>query len=154
MNERPVVVAIDEQASVAVDTKRWSALATRVLADENVSGPAELNLTFVDAQAMTELNENHMGGSGPTDVLSFPLDDDTAAVFDGQVRLLGDVVICPSVAVEQAPGELEDELALMVVHGVLHILGMDHAEADEAAAMRSAEQAHMTAWKKGSTIGR
>jgi probable rRNA maturation factor len=90
-----------------------------------------------------------MGKSGPTDVLSFPLDDDTDA--DGLAGadvpvLLGDVVICPAVAAEQAPdhaGTLDDELALLVVHGILHVLGHDHAEPAETAEMRAAELAHL-----------
>jgi len=87
------------------------------------------------------LNAEHMGTQGPTDVLSFPLDDDEPGQRDVPV-LLGDVVVCPAVARDQAPehaGSLDDELALLVVHGVLHVLGHDHAEPDETAVMRARE---------------
>ncbi len=87
---------------------------------------------------MAALNREHMGHEGPTDVLSFPIDG-TDAGPDG---LLGDVVVCPAVARRNAPdhaGTYDDELALLVVHGVLHVLGHDHADADDAEAMRARE---------------
>ena len=103
---------------------------------------------------MATLNADHMGVDGPTDVLSFPIDGGAVVEIDagggskGPDRpdpdrsdlpvLLGDVVICPAVASDQAPmhaGSLDDELALLVVHGVLHVLGWDHATTDERDAM-------------------
>ncbi|WP_116998893.1 rRNA maturation RNase YbeY [Desertimonas flava] len=141
------VVGADEQAAVDVDVDRWSGLATRVLEAEGRRG--ELTLTFIERDEMAALNAEHMGKSGPTDVLSFPLDDDTDAdaLAGADVPvLLGDVVICPAVAAEQAAdhaGTLDDELALLVVHGILHVLGHDHAEPAETAEMRAAELAHL-----------
>ena len=149
------MVVLDEQIDHRIVLQRWGMLAELVLERESVPTPAELNVTFVDRATMTELNRTHMHGDGPTDVLSFPLDDDPELVFEGQHRLLGDVVICPDVVVDQAgrrsdAADLDDpvdaELALMVVHGVLHILGHDHAEPDEARLMRAAELAHLAAW--------
>jgi probable rRNA maturation factor len=136
----PVVVGQDDQVDEPVDVERWSALATAVLVDEGVEG--ELNLLFVDEAAIAVLNEEHLGHEGPTDVLSFPIDGPDAGA-DG---LLGDVVVCPAVARRNAPdhaGTYEDELALLVVHGVLHVLGHDHAEDDEAAVMRAREVDHL-----------
>jgi probable rRNA maturation factor len=134
------VVGRDDQGDAPVDVERWAALATAVLDDEDAEG--ELNLLFVDEAAMAELNQQHLGHEGPTDVLSFPIDGPDA----GPDGLLGDVVVCPAVARRQAPehaGTYEDELALLVVHGVLHVLGHDHAEDDEAAVMRAREVAHL-----------
>lgn len=135
------VVVSDEQTEVDLDAARWARLARDVLEAESRRG--ELTLTFVDVTEMAALNSEHMGKPGPTDVLSFPLDacDADDAVVVGPL-LLGDVVICPSVAAEAAPdhaGTLDDELALLTVHGVLHVLGHDHADPDEAVAMRSRE---------------
>ena len=150
------VAAVDEQ-SVAIDTARWVALATAVLVDEGVTGPAELALWFVDEEEIAVLNEQHMDEHGPTDVLSFPLDaSDDEPFAEGMPLLLGDIFICPAVAARNAPdhpgthapvhhGTLDDELALLVVHGVLHILGYDHAEAAEEAAMQARERALLTA---------
>jgi len=145
----PVVVALDEQDQ-PVDVERWSALARDALTHEGV-GRGELNLLFVSTAAMTDLNREHMGQDGPTDVLSFPID--AGADSDGPVvgpeLLLGDVVVCPEYAAAQAgahrgdgghAGTLDDELALLVVHGVLHVLGHDHAEPVEAEAMRARER--------------
>jgi probable rRNA maturation factor len=142
--DEAVVVGADEQSDVAVDVDRWVALARAVLVSEGRRG--ELTLTFVDRDEIAALNAEHLGKDGPTDVLSFPLDDD--APQPGVPVLLGDVVVCPAVAAAQAAthaGTLDDELALLVVHGVLHVVGHDHAEPDETAAMRARELALLEA---------
>lgn len=147
------VVVTDDRASgkdqdgLPLDLERWRALAAGVLDAEGVRGPAELNLAFVDEARMAALNAEFMGEVGPTDVLSFPLDAEPAPGPGATLRLLGDVVICPSVAARNAGGPpgYETELALLVVHGVLHVMGMDHAEADEAAAMVARERQHLAA---------
>ena len=138
------VVGADEQEVVAVDVDRWCRLAAEVVREEGRSG--ELTLTFVDQGEIAALNAEHMGKDEPTDVLSFPLDalaePDDEPSDDGVPILLGDVVVCPGVAREQAPehaGTLDDEIALLVVHGVLHVLGHDHAAPAETAVMRARE---------------
>ena len=143
------VVVGDEQSDVPVDAHRWARLAASVLADEARTG--ELTITFVDADEIAALNHEHLGVTGATDVLSFPLDADLdpgdVATAVGPV-LLGDVVVCPAVAAGAAPthaGTLDDELALLVVHGILHVLGHDHAEPDETDRMRAAELTHLVA---------
>lgn len=141
------VIGDNRQDLHPVDIDAWQRLAASVLEAEGVDGEVELNIAFVDREEMSTLNVDHMGGSGPTDVLSFPLDDDSSPMFEGQPRLLGDIVICPELVHRQAPGEPVDEMALMVVHGVLHILGMDHAEVDEAAKMKAAEHRHLSQWR-------
>ncbi len=138
----PIVVVSDERGEgdspdVALDLDRWHRLALDVLVD--AEAPGELTLTFVDRDDIAELNLEHMGKHGPTDVLSFPMDDES---FDDVPMLLGDVVLSPAVAAEQFAdhaGTLDDELALLVVHGILHVLGHDHAERDEADVMRTRE---------------
>jgi probable rRNA maturation factor len=138
------VVASDEQTEVAVDVDRWARLAASVLRDEERAG--ELTLTFVDRDEIAGLNAEHMHQSGPTDVLSFPLDAAAPSLPGAGPTLLGDVVICPGVAADGAPdhaGTLDDELALLTVHGVLHVLGHDHAELHEGARMRARELEHL-----------
>lgn len=131
-----------------VDLDRWSRLAVAALRTE-AAGPGELTLLFVDETAMAELNETHMGDTGPTDVLAFPIDGaDKAAAMPGVPALLGDVVVCPAVARRYAADHgvtFDDEVALLVVHGVLHVLGHDHAEPDETRRMRAREQALLAA---------
>lgn len=91
----------------------------------------ELSLSFVDEDEIAELHDRYMQEPGPTDVLSFPLDDDD--VDEQGVRVLGDVVISPAVAARNNPEDPGGELRLLVVHGVLHVLGYDHeTEADRA----------------------
>jgi probable rRNA maturation factor len=166
------VLGVDEQDDEPVDVARWVRLAEQVLGAEGVRRTSELSLLFVDTPTMAELNERHMGKSGPTDVLAFPIDDEglehgrwpdngtsgpdrPPLDLDELPTLLGDVVICPATAAAQAPehagkpqhaGTLEDELALLVIHGILHVLGHDHAEPDETAAMQAKEQAHLAAF--------
>lgn len=149
----------NEQADVPVDLDRWTTLAREALRGEGVEGDAELTLLFVDEPTMAELNLRFMDSSGPTDVLAFPIDesgpggrwpdagptgpDRHEPEPDDVPLLLGDVVVCPAVAERQAVEHgcsSEDELALLVVHGLLHVLGHDHAEPEEAARMRTREQ--------------
>ena len=146
----PVVVAVDEQSAIEVDLDRWSALATASFIDRGVAA-GECNLLFVDEPTIQELNLEHRGKDRPTDVLSFPLD---GADADHPDDLIGDIVICPTVAAANAPehagqdhhtGTLDDELGLLVVHGVLHLLGHDHEDDDEAEAMEALEQALLAA---------
>jgi len=154
------VFAADEQATHPIDTLRWVRLARGVLEAEGVKGEAELSLLFVDERAMSDLNKRFAGKDGPTDVLAFPIDEDPAeggrspdsgGSGPGWVppeaselpTLVGDVVICPSVAVRNAAeheSELDDEVALLVVHGILHLMGMDHVDDEEAQAMERREQ--------------
>lgn len=154
------VFAADEQGDVAVDTMRWVQLARDVLEAEGVRGDAELSLLFVDESVIADLNRRFLGKSGPTDVLSFPIDDDAVERgrspdsggsgpgslppdADDLPTLLGDVVICPKVAQQNAPhhaGTYDDEMALLVVHGILHLLGMDHVDDDEAEQMEARER--------------
>ena len=131
-----------------LQTERWAGLAAAVLRDEGVAH-GEMGLRFVDPATMAELNLSHMGSPGPTDVLAFPIDGRSGRVhLPEQVPLLGDVVVCPAYAAAQAPdhaadghhGSLGDELALLVVHGVLHVLGYDHQSDTDAAAMQARER--------------
>ena len=155
----PVVVTVDSQSDHPVDMQRWSGLAARVLEGEGFGATSELHLSFVDVAAMTDLNVEHMDGTGPTDVLSFPLEPEPYLLLEGGSEvgtsdetappmLLGDVVICPQVVHGQAKSSPDDEMALMVFHGVLHILGMDHQLPDEARVMSEAEQRHLSAWRE------
>ncbi len=127
------------------DSSRWERLAAATLAEETAPD-GSLDVVFVDIDTMAELNETHMGASGPTDVLSFPLDDGSTDPGPGG-RHLGDVVICPAVAEVNAPshaGTVDAELTLLVVHGILHVLGHDHAEPTEADAMVAREAANLS----------
>lgn len=138
-DERPPA----EQTSHPIDAERWRALAASSLETEGAEG--ELTLTFVTRDEIAALNAEHMGEAGATDVLSFPLDPvPIAGAPNAAVPiLLGDVVISPAVAASQFAdhaGTFEDEIALLVVHGVLHILGHDHAEAEETEVMRDRER--------------
>ena len=141
----PAVIAVDEQSAIAIDLDRWSALAVAAFRSQGVRA-GECNLLFVDDDTIHELNREHMGKDRPTDVLSFPLDGAEATHPDD---LIGDIVVCPTVAAANAPdhagqghhrGGVDDELALLIVHGVLHLLGHDHQDDAEAEHMEGLEQ--------------
>lgn len=130
-------------APEALDLDRWGRLAAVAAHDEGVRRPAELGLRFVDEAEIAELAGTWLDSPHATDVLAFPVEAASRRAGrradDGAPPLLiGDVVVCPSVAARQA-GEagrpLADELALLVVHGVLHLLGHDHAGQLEARRM-------------------
>lgn len=149
----------DEQSDQPVDVARWVSLARLVVQHERVPGTSELSLLFVDRRTIGDLNEKFLGATGPTDVLAFPMDDDLVvpgrqpdqggrgpgAPAEGSEppTLIGDVVVCPAVAAAQASDHavpVDDEIALLVVHGVLHLLNYDHADPRDEAAMKQREQ--------------
>lgn len=137
----PVFLA-DEQ-SEPVDTARLVNVATFTLAQMGVPRDMECAVLLVDTETITQLNQDHMGHEGPTDVLAFPIDEPGESV-PGPPAILGDVVLCPAVAVTQAAANqqsVDDELAMLTVHGILHLLGWDHRDAAEETAMfgRTAE---------------
>ena len=118
-------VLVSDRQSGAVDGPGLARLAAAVLAAEGRDDD-ELSLSFVTEDEMADLHVRYLGEAGPTDVLSFPLDED---------GLLGDVVVCPAVAARANPADPGAELRLLVVHGVLHLLGYDHEADEERAAM-------------------
>ena len=135
-------------AEAGIETERWRRLAELALTAENIS-EGELTLFFIDEQIMADLNTEHMGETGPTDVLAFPIDGPTQQTAkttvdpDGPPKILGDIFICPSVARKNADiykKPFEDEIALLVIHGVLHVLGHDHAEDEEKRIMQEREK--------------
>ncbi len=127
-------VTVDNRSGYIVDLESVSKTAAEVLAQLD-AGPGEISLVFVTPAEMAGLNLKHMGRKGITDVLAFPLDagDKNSAgtrIGAGAVPvLLGDVVICPQAAEQQARAlgaSLAEEMCLLLIHGILHIAGFDH----------------------------
>ncbi len=127
--ERPTVLISDRQRS-ALDEPALIALASDTLEGEGLHD-VELSVSFVEEAEIEDLHVRYMDEPGPTDVLSFPQDDEYA---EG-VRLLGDVVISPAVAARNNPDDPAAELRLLLVHGILHLLGYDHENDREKAEM-------------------
>jgi probable rRNA maturation factor len=131
-------VSIDvlNETEFALDELELVACARYVMAEMKVHPQADLCLRLVDEDAMETLHVQWMDLPGPTDVMSFPMDElrpgrDEDAPEEG---VLGDIVLCPSVAAKQAATAghaTEEELLLLTTHGLLHLLGYDHAEPDE-----------------------
>ncbi|MEP6759682.1 MAG: rRNA maturation RNase YbeY [Actinomycetota bacterium] len=116
-------VLISNRQAAAIDEQTLTRLAANTLAGEGLLG-VELSVSFVEETEIEDLHVRYMDEPGPTDVLSFPLDD----VDEGGTRLLGDVVIAPAVAARNNPADPQAELRLLLVHGILHLLGYDHEE--------------------------
>ncbi len=164
----PVETALELLAAAAGETVR-RALGTR---------EAEVEVTLCGDAEMTRLNFDHMGERGPTDVLSFPLHewsvesghshlaDEDGRLPDRAPLVLGDVVIDLDQAIRQAAEgdwSVAEEVALLAIHGTLHLLGHDHDDAEGEAAMRDAEHEalsvlhrrfHTVEWKPGSLFDR
>ncbi|MCQ3810990.1 MAG: rRNA maturation RNase YbeY [Acidimicrobiia bacterium] len=141
INSSAVVVS-DHQQDLPVAQDRLVKLICSVLAEEGVEAPWETGLSFVTADEMAALNAAHRGIDQPTDVLAFGADDGSAPRAADEPRLVGDVVICPAVAATNAAARnkaVDEELALLVVHGALHLLGYDHIDDADAEKMEQRE---------------
>lgn len=128
-----MAVYLADEQSDPVDGADLVDLARHVLATRRIPEDMEVALLLVDRDTITRLNATHMGQTGPTDVLAFPIDEPGESPPDVP-SVLGDVVLCPAVATEQAAGlgrSPREELRLLTVHGLLHLLGMDHATPEE-----------------------
>jgi probable rRNA maturation factor len=151
---------IRNESGVAVDEAGLAALARHVLDQMRVHPLAELSVLLVDEEAMAGLHQRWMGEDGPTDVLAFPMDElglphpgggqaEHGTDDDTAETLLGDVVLCPQVAVRQADKaghSVEQELDLLCTHGILHLLGYDHAEPEENATMFGLQDRLLAEW--------
>jgi probable rRNA maturation factor len=150
-----VSIEISNESGFPIDEVKLLAVARHSLDEMGVNPMAELSLLLVDSEYMGELNHRWMGKTGPTDVLAFPMDEleiDRGPGVDGDAEptLLGDVVLCPTVAEKQARTaghRTEDELHLLTVHGILHLLGYDHAEPDEEKEMFGLQGRLLQSWR-------
>ncbi len=144
-DDRLVVAGFDAEPEVEVDLEALCRVAVEVLRGEGLT-EARVDLHLVDRATITELNRDHLGVDGPTDVLAFPLDPDPFSAPGDEPPMVGDVVLCPSVAAAQAgehAGTPAAEFALLTIHGVLHLLGHDHADPVETALMQAGERRHL-----------
>lgn len=129
-------------------------LAAFVIAREGKPGTTEVSISFVDNDAIAELNEQYRGIVGSTDVLSFEcdnLDDEFAQPGEDDIYQLGDIIIAPDVARAQCEtygNTFQQEIELLLVHGLLHLCGYDHIEDDEAEVMEAREKELLAAWRE------
>jgi probable rRNA maturation factor len=150
-------IEVLNESGAAVDERNLADLARHVLDGLRVHPLAELSVLLVDEAAMSELHEKWMNEPGPTDVLAFPMDElrpghGAGGAGDGapDPGLLGDVVLCPAVASRQAKEaghSVKAELELLCTHGILHLLGYDHAEPEEHKEMFGLQAELLTSWQ-------
>jgi probable rRNA maturation factor len=148
-----MTVEVNDESDAELDARRLAGLSRFVLDRLRIHPLAELSVLAVDIETMTTLHEKWMDEPGPTDVLSFPMDElrPPADGRDPEPGLLGDVVLCPAVADEQARKaghSRDDELDMLCTHGILHLLGYDHAEPDEEMVMFGLQGQLLDAWQE------
>ncbi|HJU97108.1 MAG TPA: rRNA maturation RNase YbeY [Jiangellaceae bacterium] len=147
-----MTIEVNNETASDLDEKELSDLCRFVLDRMRIHPQAELAVLLVDPDTMEQLHVKWMDEPGPTDVLSFPMDELRPTPDDEEPKpgLLGDVVLCPDVArrqAKQAGHSLEDELDLLTTHGILHLLGYDHAEPEEEKEMFDLQGQLLTDWK-------
>jgi probable rRNA maturation factor len=143
-----VTVLVTDDQDEPIPIEPLSGLARIAMEAEGLETETVVSLSFVDVAAMTLLNEAHMNKQGPTDVLSFPIEDAVPGSPpqrdpDGPPLHIGDIFVCPEVVganAKTAGMSVDDELSLMVVHGVLHLLGYDHVDDADAELMEGRER--------------
>jgi probable rRNA maturation factor len=145
------IEVLDESGRV-VDVRRLTALCRFALDRLRVHPQAELCVKFVDEATITELNVTWMEADGPTDVLAFPMDEMRPGLVgeEPQEGILGDIMICPDVAARQAAEagqSIDAELEMLTTHGILHLLGHDHAEPEEHREMFGLQDSLLAAWR-------
>jgi len=147
-----VSIEVLDESGRDVDVRRLSTLARFVMDRMRVHALAELCIKAVDEQTIAELNEQWMDKQGPTDVLAFPMDELRPGLVgeEPEEGVLGDLVLCPAVAERQ--GETAGhgtvaELDLLTTHGILHLLGYDHAEPEEHKEMFGLQDELLAAWR-------
>jgi probable rRNA maturation factor len=163
-----MTIEIANESGVSVDEPALAALARFVLDEMRIHPLAELSLLLVDAPTIADLHQRWLGEQGPTDVLAFPMDelrppppgrdraDRAGHTDDGGSALLGDVVLCPEVATEQAheaQRPVAEELEMLCTHGILHLLGFDHADPGERATMFGLQDRLLDAWRAERAAG-
>lgn len=134
-----MAIEVLNETSYDIDIRRIIELGKHLYTSLHIAPDAELAIVFVDNDAMSCLHQEWMGLDGPTDVMSFPMDElRPGTQHDPTEGLLGDIVISTQVAAEHAAAgghSTADEIALLVTHGLLHLLGYDHHDEDEQHAM-------------------
>jgi probable rRNA maturation factor len=150
-----VSIEVCNESGVPVDESLLASVARFALDAMRVNPAAELSILVVTEEVMSELHERWMDEPGPTDVLSFPMDELAEEsrrpdAPDTGPALLGDIVLCPDFAKAQARKAghtLADEMHLLTVHGVLHLLGYDHAEPEEEREMFGLQARLLSSWR-------
>lgn len=129
-------VEVNNESEIEADLARISELGRKILSELHVHPETEVSIILMDEEPMSALHVEWMDIEGPTDVMSFPMDElrPGRPGSPTEAGMLGDIVICPQVATKQAAEgghSVEDEILLLTTHGMLHLLGFDHAEPDE-----------------------
>jgi len=138
-------IELSNESGVEVNEADLVSVAEYALHNMGMHDDCDLAISVVDESRMSELHEEWMDLPGPTDVLSFPMDE--MKPNDPDPGIVGDIVLCPQFAEAQAKNGLAAELALLTIHGVLHCLGYDHAEPAEEKVMFELQESILSKWQ-------
>lgn len=146
-------LTISNESEVPCDTGALADLVTHLLGALRLHPECEIGITLVDVERMSTLHEDWMQEPGPTDVLSFPIDEVRIAdpADEPVAGILGDIVLCPEFAAEQARAAgrtLDEELQFLVTHGTLHLIGYDHATQQDYDAMFALQDDLLSGWRR------
>ena len=148
-----MTIEVSNESGLDVSEEELISVARFVIRRMDVNPAAELSMVLLDTNAMADLHMRWMDLPGPTDVMSFPMDElepgGSPDAPEPGPSMLGDIVLCPQFAADQAAAaghSLGQELALLTVHGVLHLLGYDHAEPDEEKEMFDLQRKLLEEW--------
>ncbi|MET1061170.1 MAG: rRNA maturation RNase YbeY [Nocardioides sp.] len=147
-----MTIEVIDESGHALDVQGLSTLSRFVMDKMRVHPQAELCIKAVDEATIAALNEKWMEKEGPTDVLAFPMDELRPGLVNEELEegMLGDLVLCPEVAERQAVTAghtTEAEIELLTVHGILHLLGYDHAEPEEHKEMFGLQDRLLAEWR-------
>ena len=152
MSDDPVTIEVIDESGHDLDVRELARLSRFVMDVMRVHPQAELCIKAVDEATIAQLNEQWMEKEGPTDVLAFPMDELRPGLVNEEPEegVLGDLVLCPDIAEKQGitAGHGKDaEIELLTVHGILHLLGYDHAEPDDHAVMFGLQDDLLAQWR-------
>ena len=141
-------IEVTNRSGLEVSSEELRSLCAFSMDQLGLSAKCDLNLLLVDEREMTDLHVQWMGEDGPTDVLSFPMDE--LRPHSDEIGILGDIVLCPSIARKQAETaghSFEHELSILSAHGLLHLVGYDHANTDEEKEMFELQESLVKRWR-------
>ena len=143
-------IELINESTYKCNEDRIKSLADFTLSKLDIHPDSELSIRLVNEDEITQLHIKWMDLPGPTDVLSFPMDEMKPFSASKGPGIIGDIVICPQFAAKQAVSHsAEEEISLLTVHGVLHLLGFDHAEEEEHKVMFGLQEKTLAEWRKG-----
>lgn len=140
-------IDLENESNYKFDENSLISLINFTLDKLGIHPDSELSLRLVSEAEMADLHQKWMGLPGPTDVMSFPMDEMKPNTSSNGPGVIGDIVLCPAFAEKNGKQSLSEELELLTVHGILHLLGYDHEELDQERVMFKMQDTYLNQWR-------